>query len=720
MATIPLDTAFKGAPIAVHGTTTGLNVAYLGAPIEVVTPGAPSSVSGSGTTAQAQTTSGAGTVGISGTGDTSQAQTVSGDGDVVAPGMTTAQAQTTDGTGTVGISGTGDTAQAQTTAGTGTVGISGTGDTAQAQTTSGTAEAINLWTIVNSAIDLQDDPDGNNSANYSFTGNKLLPGLGTTTTGNGIVVLVCGNWRTNDDPTITVTDNAGNTYTPGTLFKQTSGITPSVHTRPWMQAFYCANATGHANLIPQFDVVQGGAATVFDLPSRMSIAAFEVQSDLAIELDVEEFAHTSSGSTSITSDAFTTTAAGAIFTLQYNFGEDSVASSTVNFESDYTDLTRPGRLASTGFPDNTYSAAGYRITSGPITGEQVTFTGSTSTNRAILAVGFKQVAGTVEGDGTTAQAQTSLGFGGVGWSAAGDTAQAQTTDGAGTVQNVTYVALTGVQTTGAAGNVAARASAGVSGVSASGATGSVGRADRRVALTGTQAAGTVGSVTLGARPVALTGVVATGAVGNVTTSRTRSITGVSSTGVVATIGAVLKPPLTGVSATGATGTVTPPSGLSGTQATGHVGTVALRVSKALTGVAATGEVGTLGTTTSTRLSGISSTGSVGSVGVERDHQLSGVAGATTVGNVLPSQGTTGVAASGAVGGVGQRRVIALTGVQANTAVGTVGNVQPVNSDSVFVSQRTDRVTTAPVAANVFIVSSAVQVAVNTKDEQVLV
>lgn len=383
-------------------------------------------------TAQVQTASAAATVAASAAVATSQAQSAVAEGAVSAAGLevsiATSQAQSSAAVAAVQTVAAVQASQAQSSAGAAVVASAATVQTSQAQSTSASAQALTLWSIINSAIDLQDDPDGNNSANYSFTGNTLLPGLGATTTGNGIVVLVSGHWRTDGTPTITVTDNAGNTYTAASELYVGSG-TPAVHIRSWMQAFYCANATGDANLIPQFDVTVG-SATVFDLPSRMLIAAFEVQSDGAIVPDVEEWHSTVSGSTTITSDAFSTTEAGAVFALQANFQEDSVASSTVNFESDYTDLPRPGRLASTGFPDNTWGAAGYRVTSGALSSEQVTFTGNNSTTRTLLVVAFKAASDSVVVSVTTSQAQSAQAQASAAWDSTGSTAQVQSASAA--------------------------------------------------------------------------------------------------------------------------------------------------------------------------------------------------------------------------------------------------------------------------------------------------
>lgn len=652
--------------------------------------------------------------------DTAQAQTSSATADAVTEGVTTEQAQTSLAAVGISVAAVVETSQAQTSAAVSVPDpVDAAIDTAQAQTSSAATAATNLWSIVNAAIDLQDDPDGNNSSNYSFTGNKLLPGLGATTTGNHIVVLVAGHWRTDDTPTITVTDNAGNTYLAASPVSVLGSGTPSVNVRMWSQAFYCNSATGHSNLIPQFDVTQGAGATVFDLPSRMHIAAFEVGSDLAVVPDTYTAKTTATQSTALTTDAFDTTAAGAVFAIELNFFADSIVGSTVNFESDYTDLPRPGRLPSTGGSDQTQGAAAYRVTSGPLTGEQVTFTGDASSHRALFVYAFKNVAASIETTAETSQAQTTLALGGIGWAGDASTAQAQTSDAVGDVRSVTYVGLSGVEGAGLVGDLDAEVATPLTGVEATVSTGLVGATTLR-AITGVQAAGAAGAITGAPRVVATTGVTAAGAAGSVTISRAKALSGVAGSGQVATIFARLAPPLTGVQATGAVGTMTPPKGLSGHQATGRVGSVRTRVSKALTGVEATGSVGTLGTIGTTRLSGVSSTGSVGSVSSSRTRELSGVTGATTVGTVLPSQVTLGVAASGSVGSLGQTRTIALTGVTASTAVGYVGNQQTVNSDSVFVSAPTVEVSTSPVTASVLIISSAVQVLVNQQDEQVRV
>jgi hypothetical protein len=711
---LALDYAFFGSPFVQLGTVSGLDTAFFGVPFSAT---ASAIIDGTATTSQGQTSDAAGAVTSSGTATTSQGQSADAAGDVLTPGGFTFQGQTSDAVGAVASSGTGDTAQGQSAAAAGTVASTGTGDTAQGQSAAATGSAVTLWTIVNSAIDLQDDPDGDNTANFAFTNNQLLPGLGTTTTGNGIVVLVAGSWRTDATPTITVTDNAGNTYTPGTL--QVNGSLSGTFVRQWMQAFYCANATGNANLIPKFDVTQGGSATVFDIPSRMHIAAFEVQSDLPLMLDVEAYKFTTSSSTSITTDAFDTTAAGAIFAIELNFLEDSFSASTVNFESDYTDLVRPKRLASTGDTTTVWGAAGYRVTGSALTGEQTTFTGNATLVRNLLAVGFKSVPATVSGSGDTAQGQSTQAIGGTGWSGPVDTAQGQSTDAIGSVLDVTYTALTGVAGSGAAGAVGVTHRQPVTGISATGATGTLATSRSR-ALGGVAGSGSPGGVAVGTRQVATTGVTATGSAGNLTVRRTRALTGTAGAGQLATIFAKLQPPLTGVQAAGALGTVTPPSGLSGRQATGSVGRVGTRISKALTGVEATGQTGTLGTTSSTRLSGISSAANVGSVSSSRAREVSGVSGATYVGDILPSQKAAGVASSGAVGAVGQVRTIGLTGVQAASAAGRVGNVAPVNSSAVFVSTPPMEVTTSVVTADVDIVSSAVTVLINPQDEQVLV
>jgi hypothetical protein len=538
MATYTLDAAEFAVPFVVHGTADGgIDRADFGRPFVVLTPS--SAITGTCSTSQGQSADAAGAVASSGTASTSQGQSADAAGEVVTPGGFTFQGQTADAVGTVASSGTGDTAQGQSAAATGTVASTGTGDTAQGQSAAATGAAVTLWTIVNSAIDLQDDPDGDNSANFDFTNNQLLPGLGTTTTGNGIVVLVAGSWRTDATPTITVTDNAGNTYTAGTL--HVNGSLSGTFVRQWMQAFYCTNATGNANLIPQFDVTQDASATVFDIPSRMHIAAFEVQSDLPLMLDVESYKFTTSSSTSITTDAFDTTAAGAIFAIELNFLEDSFSASTVNFESDYTDLVRPKRLASTGDTTSVWGAAGYRITGSAVTGEQTTFTGNATIVRNLLAVGFKSVPATVTGSGDSAQGQGTQAIGGLGWSGPVDTAQGQSTDAIGSVLDVTYTALTGVQGSGVVGTVGATHAPAVTGVSATGAVGTLATSRSR-ALTGTAGSGSTGNVAPGTRQVAATGVTATGSTGSLTVRRTRALTGTAGAGQLATIFAKLSRP----------------------------------------------------------------------------------------------------------------------------------------------------------------------------------
>jgi hypothetical protein len=668
---------------------------------------------GTGSTAQGQSADAAGTVASTGTASAAQGQTADVAGDVVTPGGFTFQGQTSDAAGTVASVGTTSTAQGQTADASGVVASTGTATAAQGQSASAAGELITLWTIVNSAIDLQDDPDGNNSANFAFTGNTLLPGLGTTTTGNAVVVLVAGSWRTDATPTVTVTDNAGNTYTAGTLF--VNGSLSGTFVRQWAQAFYCSNATGNANLIPQFDVVQNASATVFDLPSRMHIAAFEVTTARGVELDVESFKSTTSSSTSITTDTFNTSGAGAVFAIELNFLEDTFAGSTVNFETDYTDLVRPKRLASTGDTSSVYGAAGYRITNGTLTGEQVTFTGDASITRNLLAVGFKSPAILRTGDAATAQAQGAQAIGGTGWSGPIDTAQAQSTAATGSVLDVGYVALTGVQASGAAGTAGPQHVYPVTGNALSGAVGSV-RADRHGALGGATGTGGVGTVARGNTPLALTGAAAAGGTGSVTTSRVRDLTGVAASTQVATIAARSSHALTGASGTGELGFVTPPSGLAGVNLTGRAGSVRAQRTVALTGNGSSGQVGAVTTSHRAAATGVYTTGAVSSVVASRRVALAGVTATTGVGNLAAGQRLTGVAGSGAVGSVHTTRTIALSGVFSASGVGRVGNVRPTDIERAFVSTPPTEVTLRAETANVFIVSSAVSVVVSTPND----
>lgn len=415
MANHTLDLAFGGRPFVADGDASGLDVAFGGAPFFAETT--PTSIDCTATTSQAQTAAAAAEVSLDVAAATSQAQTAAAVVVVINPGevqSATSNAQSVAADAAVSVDASVTTSQAQSAAAAATPESDLAATTSQAQSQSG--ELVIPWTLVQSAIDLLDNP-------VSFTNNPLaLPSA--VTTGNSLVVLVFGQWRS-DGTTITVSDNAGNTYTPGTQFVGSG--TPTVHVRTWMQAFYCTNVTGHATLTLDVDLTQTG--TVQDILSRFHIAAFEVASLGDIEPDVEEFKDTGSASTTITSDAFTTTDDGGVFVAQLNSSVDSIASSTINFEADYTDLTRPAR---DGLPDETQGAAGYRITTGALTSEQVTFTGSASSTRYLLAVSFKNAASgvTTDSEVDTSSAQSAAAAGEVSWAVAATTSQAQSAQAA--------------------------------------------------------------------------------------------------------------------------------------------------------------------------------------------------------------------------------------------------------------------------------------------------
>lgn len=378
---LSLDTAFEGLPYSDTGpaSDTSLDLAFEGQPFA---PYGPAVISSTVTTSQAQRALSSSPVDLS---------------------VATSQAQ-----GSAGAAGSGPNC---------------TGATSQGQTTVAAVKAVTPWVIVQAKADLIDDPDGDGSTNFGFTGNTMA--FGDVTEGNALVVFVFGRWRSNGS-SITLTDSAGNSYTAGTLYVSDGGATTDI--RRWAQAFYVNNIPAATGLQITFDVTSTG--TIQDFPVNMHLAAFEVASDATIVPDAEKWHYTAVGSnsTTLTTGTFNTSASGAVFVAQVNASEDSIAAST-NFEVDYTDLPRPGRLESTGFPDQSYGAAGYRITTGPLANEQVTFAGNNSTQRALLAVAFKdgEPAAPIEpvGNGATRQAQRTTAAAGFGSNAPATTRQGQ-------------------------------------------------------------------------------------------------------------------------------------------------------------------------------------------------------------------------------------------------------------------------------------------------------
>lgn len=187
------------------------------------------------------------------------------------------------------------------------------------------------------------------TANNTASGTSLASAAAATTAGNHLFVHL--RWET-ADTTVTVTDSAGNTYTALTASKSGQGA----HS----QWFYCLNALGSASNVI---TVTWAAAQGYRSLRLMEFSATSPS--------IEQLVSTvqASGTTSFSSSAFNTAGAGLVLVglSQYN-GETSI-----NFGATYTALANAFN----------YSKEAYQITTGALTNEVVTYTGSTTTTRAM-------------------------------------------------------------------------------------------------------------------------------------------------------------------------------------------------------------------------------------------------------------------------------------------------------------------------------------------------
>lgn len=211
-------------------------------------------------------------------------------------------------------------------------------------------------------------------SNVSTTGTGTVfsaPAV-TTTAGNHLFVHLM--WSATAATTASVTDTAGNTYIPVSASMSSGGANS--------QWFYCLNALGHAsNVITQTLSVGRAYRSVRVMEFSGTSPVFEQLVNAK-----------STTGTTLTSGAFNTAAAGLVLVGQSNFNGETVGS----FSANYTSL--PVTFS--------YSKEGYRITTGPLTGETITYTGNASTNRTMDILTLVEGGGEASGvlDSTLADA----------------------------------------------------------------------------------------------------------------------------------------------------------------------------------------------------------------------------------------------------------------------------------------------------------------------------
>ena len=173
---------------------------------------------------------------------------------------------------------------------------------------------------------------------------------------------------------MTVTDTAGNTYTPLPIASTTTGA--------YGQWFYCLNAAGNA----------ANVTTAAWSPSMAfrSLRVLEFSATSPV-FEQQVSASNPSNSTTVASPSFSTAGAGLVLVGVSQFN----AETGINFGANYTALANAFN----------YSKEAYRITTGALAGEVVTYTGGASSTRSIKVVTFAEGGGA----GVTGNADITLG-----------------------------------------------------------------------------------------------------------------------------------------------------------------------------------------------------------------------------------------------------------------------------------------------------------------------
>jgi len=199
---------------------------------------------------------------------------------------------------------------------------------------------------------------------YKYSGSSSVASFAlpanSLTTGNNIFVFVSYYDTTT---TVSLSDTAGNTYTGLTQIGPSGGCIGR-----W---FYCFNATGNASNIV---TVSFSSSRPYGWGSSIQFskagAAFDVETSGAVNPHA-----------SVTSESFSTTAAGLILA-----GENSYnAQNSASFNNSLISYAP----AQGGDATLYYQATGYRITSGALSSQTVTETGSSTPNRIIVIAAFK-------------------------------------------------------------------------------------------------------------------------------------------------------------------------------------------------------------------------------------------------------------------------------------------------------------------------------------------
>jgi hypothetical protein len=186
------------------------------------------------------------------------------------------------------------------------------------------------------------------------------------TTGNHVFVAV--RYETAAASTAALADTAGNTYT-----KLTEQNTPSG--TAYSDIWYCISATGNAS-----NVV---TCTFGEAKTYRAIHVIEFSATDPVQYDGSVYATgQSSSSTTVTSASFNTTGSCIVLAHQANFNADAIASKT--WSAGYALLDDSANFD--------YSSATYKISTVSLTGETLTYTGTSALapGRVLTVIAFSE------------------------------------------------------------------------------------------------------------------------------------------------------------------------------------------------------------------------------------------------------------------------------------------------------------------------------------------
>lgn len=199
----------------------------------------------------------------------------------------------------------------------------------------------------------------NSSVKYTNTsGTSLAMDASSLTSGNHIFLYVRYEGSTT---TVSASDTAGNTYTSLTETTATGLVIGR-----W---FYCLSAAGNGSNVV---TVSWSSARSFRWAATMQFSKTSASFDT-------EANGSATASTSVTSSSFNTASAGLLVAGRGAYNQQNDPAATSFSDSMIKPLTS----------DNlNFGSIAYLITSGPLTGETITETGSSSTNRCLQIASF--------------------------------------------------------------------------------------------------------------------------------------------------------------------------------------------------------------------------------------------------------------------------------------------------------------------------------------------